>query len=143
MPQPSSDIYREFILDLYRNPLNNSAMDRPAAKATLSNPLCGDTVTVYFQIGKNGKITKATFQGIGCAISSAASSIATEMVKGKTATQVLAIKDDEIIARLQIPISPARAKCALLCLNAMREALKAGQASGQASARKSKARVRA
>ncbi len=120
---PSSDLYRQYIIDLYRNPLNNYEMKGATAKAAGSNPLCGDAITVFVRERK-GIIGEISFQGTGCAISQAAASLATEMAKGKAKKEILAITDEDMIKELGIEVSYARRKCALLALETMRKALK-------------------
>ena len=122
MAVESRQIYCQYIVDLCNHPLNFYEMKKPDAKAEGSNPLCGDRITVFVKI-KNKKIKEISFQGAGCAISKAAASIATEMAKGKTASAVKKISDAQIIRALGIPISPARMKCALLGMSAVRAAL--------------------
>ena len=79
-------MYRQYIIDLYNHPLNFYEMKKPTGKATKSNPLCGDTITVFVR-EKKGKIEEISFKGIGCAISKAAASIATDLAKGKSAKE--------------------------------------------------------
>jgi nitrogen fixation NifU-like protein len=118
----SSDMYKENILDLYRHPLNKRELKSPTAKATKNNPLCGDAITIYLR-EKAGKIEEVSFQGTGCAISQAAASLATELVKGKTRKEALAITDEDMLGELGIEVSYARRACALLALNVVRKAL--------------------
>ncbi len=117
------DIYSENILDYYKNPRNKGKIKNPTNKAKEKNPLCGDEIQVDIKIEKN-KIKEIKFSGQGCAISQASISMLTEKIIGKTTKKVLSLKDDDIIKMLGIPISPARTKCAVLGLQAIKKALK-------------------
>ena len=80
------ELYQEVILDHGRRPRNFRKLDDGARKAEGYNPLCGDKVTIYATV-QNGVIQDAAFQGSGCAISTAAASVMTELVKGKSRAQ--------------------------------------------------------
>lgn len=117
-----SDIYRQYIIDLYKNPVNYGKLARCNRRAEASNPLCGDEITVYVREA-DGKIAGISFEGQGCAISRAASCVATELVKGKTVKEALAISDEQVISALGVAVSAARLKCALLGISTIRAAL--------------------
>ncbi|MBI2634483.1 SUF system NifU family Fe-S cluster assembly protein [Candidatus Peregrinibacteria bacterium] len=110
------DIYSEIILDYFKNPRNRGKLPRATIQAQEYNPLCGDKITIYLLLDKNGKIKKAAFNGEGCAISQASASMLTEKIIGKTIPQITKITNEEIIKMLHITISPARIKCAILGL---------------------------
>lgn len=114
-------MYRDYILDHYRNPRN--AGDLPDATHSYhdTNPLCGDEITMALRI-EDGRVADVRFDGKGCAISQASASMLTEDVKGKTLDEVRAIDKQAIFENLGIPISPARTKCALLGLKALKGA---------------------
>src|SRR5205823_3498740 len=86
-----------------------------------SNPLCGDELTMQLRIS-DGHVDDVRFSGKGCAISQASASILTEEVKGKSLDEVKRIDREHVLANLGIPISPARIKCALLGLKALKGA---------------------
>jgi len=77
------DLYQEVILDHYRRPRNFCPLPDANCKAEGFNPLCGDRLTLYVKV-KDGVIEDATFEGTGCAISTASASLMTESIKGKT-----------------------------------------------------------
>ena len=77
------DLYQQVILDHNRSPRNCYAMDCANRSADGHNPLCGDTVKVYLRI-EEGRIAEISFQGSGCAICTASTSLMTESVKGET-----------------------------------------------------------
>jgi len=85
-----TDLYQELILDHNRSPRNFRRLEPCDRKAEGHNPLCGDRVTVFVNL-RDGQVTEATFQGAGCAISTASASLMTESVKGKTAPEAQAL----------------------------------------------------
>ncbi|MEO9364947.1 MULTISPECIES: Fe-S cluster assembly sulfur transfer protein SufU [Candidatus Nitrosocaldus] len=112
----SADIYREIILDYYRNPRNYGRLERPDVVVRDSNPLCGDEVEMHIRF-EDGKIKDIRFNGKGCAISQASASMLTEMVMGKSLEEVKALGKQDILEALGLPnLGPARIKCALLSL---------------------------
>src|SRR5438876_4319710 len=121
-------MYREVILDHYKNPRGHGLIEDPDAHAEGQNPLCGDEVSIYVAFGEDGDtIDDVKFSGRGCAISQAATSMLTEMVKGRSATEVAALPRDELLDELGIPLTPVRLKCALLGLSTLRVALHRGK----------------
>ncbi len=121
-------LYREVILDHYRNPRGHGELDRPDAEAEGQNPLCGDEVTIYVRLAPDGEtIDEVKFSGRGCAISQAATSMLTELVTGRTATEVATLPKDELLEEIGIPLTPVRLKCALLGLSTLKLALHKGK----------------
>ena len=115
-------MYREYILDLYRNPLNKKELVDYDCRYRALNPTCGDEIDMMVKLdGKN--ICDIGHLGHGCAISQAAVSLLTEDVKGKTIDDIKLIDDTDMFEMLNIHISHTRFKCALLGLNALRTAL--------------------
>jgi len=120
----NSDFYREVILDHYKNPRSYGVLDDADARAEGQNPLCGDEVTVTVKFGADGEtIDQVGFEGRGCAISQAATSMLTELVQGKTATEVATLPKEELLAEIGIPLTPIRLKCAILGLGVLKVAL--------------------
>ena len=115
------DMYRDYILDHYKNPRNSGEL--PGATNTYqdANPLCGDEITMSLLIA-DGLVKDVRFKGRGCAISQASASILTEEIKGKTLDEVRAIDRQHVLENLGIPISPARIKCAMLGLKTLKGA---------------------
>jgi nitrogen fixation NifU-like protein len=109
-------LYREVILDHYKNPRNHGILDGANASAEGQNPLCGDEVTVSVRLGEGDVVEEVGFEGRGCAISQAATSMLTDLVKGKTAEEVAAMPKEELLDELGIPLTPVRLKCAILGL---------------------------
>jgi nitrogen fixation NifU-like protein len=116
------DFYRENILDHYRNPRNSGHLESPSATAEGVNPLCGDELSVELEI-EGDTVQDVRFNGRGCAISQAAASMISDVVKGKTVTEVRALGSEDVLEELGIPLSPIRLKCALLSVNVLRVAL--------------------
>ena len=118
------DMYREVILDHYKNPRGHGVMENADAEAEGQNPLCGDEVSIYVAFGEDGEtIADVGFEGRGCAISQAATSMLTELVKGRTATEVAALPKEELLEEIGIPLTPIRLKCAILGLGVLKVAL--------------------
>src|ERR1017187_6951193 len=116
------ELYRDFILDHYRNPRNAGILDHPDASFEDINPFCGDKIRVDLAI-RDGVVTDVRFKGRGCAISQASASLLTEEIKGKSLAEIDKIGKDEVLANMGINISPARMKCALLGLKVLKSAL--------------------
>jgi len=115
----SADLYREIILDHYRNPRNKGTLDPNDYTAEDVNPLCGDEIRIDLRVS-DGKVDEVRFSGRGCAVSQASASILTEMVEGKTLDEVKALTKDDLLEEIGIPVSPARLKCALLSLKVLK-----------------------
>ena len=121
-------LYREIILDHYKNPRGHGVMENPDASAEGQNPLCGDEVSIYVAFGSDGEtIDEVKFSGRGCAISQAATSMLTEMVKGRTASDVATMPKEQLLDELGIPLTPIRLKCAILGLSTLKLALHKGK----------------
>lgn len=118
------DLYRENILDHYKNPRNRGTIEGADATAEGMNPLCGDEVTMSVRFAEDGEtIEDVKFAGRGCAISQAATSMLTEMIKGRKASEIAALPKDELLDEVGIPLTPIRLKCALLGLGTLKVAL--------------------
>jgi nitrogen fixation protein NifU and related proteins len=118
------DLYREVILDHYKNPRGHGVIEGADAKAEGLNPLCGDEVTIYVQFEDDGEtIDEVKFSGRGCAISQASTSMLMEMAKGRTASEVAGLPKEDLLEEIGIPLTPIRLKCALLGLGVLKVAL--------------------
>ena len=117
-------LYREVILDHYKNPRGHGVLAGADAVAEGQNPLCGDEVTISVKFAGDGDtIEDVGFEGRGCAISQAATSMLTEMVKGRKASEVAALPKEELLDEIGIPLTPIRLKCAILGLGVLKVAL--------------------
>jgi nitrogen fixation NifU-like protein len=119
-------LYREVILDHYKNPRGHGALDSPDAEAEGQNPLCGDEVAISVAF-EGDTIEDVRFRGRGCAISQAATSMLMDMVKGRTASEVASMSREELLDEVGIPLTPVRLKCALLGLGVLKVALHKGR----------------
>lgn len=121
-------LYRDYILDHYKNPRNFGELEPHDREWHDHNPLCGDELGVHLVVDDGGTIADLRFHGQGCAISQASASIASEELIGKNVDEIPELSADWLIDLLGIEISPTRRKCALLSLKVMR-----GATSGDAS----------
>ncbi len=120
-----NDLYNDFILELYRNPVNKGILEHVDASYKDVNPFCGDVIEIFIKID-HGNIYDVGFLGEGCALSQAASSLLTEMVKGKEVEEVLKMGIDDLLQEmhlLQLKENPARIKCVALSLKVLKMAL--------------------
>ena len=136
-----SDLYQEVLLDHYRSPRNRRRLDGAARRAEGFNPLCGDRVTIYLDVDGE-RVRDASFEGSGCAISTAAASLMTESVRGKSRDEVEALfrrfhglvtgapdsdPSTEGLGKLAVFAGvrefPIRIKCAILAWHTLQAAL--------------------
>ena len=115
----TDSLYREAILDHYRNPRNRGTLDPVDFTYEDVNPLCGDEIRIDVRTDGE-RVTDVRFSGRGCAISQAAASILMEMVDGQPMDEVKAISREDLLEELGVPISPARMKCAMLGLKVLK-----------------------
>ncbi len=132
------ELYREVILEHYKNPRNQGRLDEPDIATRGHNPLCGDDVEISFDV-QDGVVTDIRFQGKGCSISQASASMLTEAVKGKTTAAArelistfktmmhgdsISVSELGDIEALQgVRKYPVRIKCALLAWTTLQEGL--------------------
>ncbi len=118
----TDSIYREIILDHYKNPRNKGTLDPHDYSAEDVNPLCGDEVRIDLRV-KDGVVSDVKFQGRGCAVSQASASILSDELIGKPIAEVAALTHHDMMEWLGVEIGPARLKCALLGLRGVKLAL--------------------
>ena len=139
------DLYREIILDHYKNPRNRGQLDAPAVNATGHNPLCGDEIEVFVLV-EDGRVADVRIGGQGCSISQSSASMMSAAIKGKTLDEVralvsrfkhmMSIEEDGPEPDSSVPLGdlealqgvvkfPVRIKCAVLAWNTLTEALAA------------------
>jgi nitrogen fixation NifU-like protein len=133
------EIYKEVILDHYKNPRNKREMPDAELTCSKNNPLCGDEITVYVH-AEDGKVLDVSFIGQGCSISQSSASMMTESVGGKTVEEVEALSTSvrgmlsgeiepdedafgELVALKGVVRYPIRVKCAVLAWDVLQEAL--------------------
>lgn len=122
------DIYREQILDHYKNPRNFGHLDKPDVVVEEGNVTCGDKIVIEIKVKSykskvKSVIGEIAFSGEGCAISQASASMLTEKVKGMTKVQILKLTSKDIINMLGTTLTPSRTKCALLSLEVLQKAV--------------------
>jgi nitrogen fixation NifU-like protein len=113
-----TDLYREEILDHYYHPRNAGKLDLADLVGHADNPLCGDEVTMYLKFDGE-KISDIKFQGSGCAISQASTSMLTEYLKGKSRQEIEKLDFDTVKLLLKVEVGPGRVNCALLPVQAL------------------------
>jgi len=110
-----SDMYRERILDHYKNPRNYGELEDADFSHLGENPMCGDEIRMDVKLDDDGEtIAAVSFEGDGCAISQASASILTEELRGKTLSELREMDRDDVMDMLGVEISPMRVKCAVL-----------------------------
>jgi nitrogen fixation NifU-like protein len=138
-----NELYQQVILDHNRNPRNFHALENPTHECHGVNPLCGDDITVYLDVDAEAQtIREVSFQGSGCAISKASTSLMTSFLKGKTLEEARVIfnefhkmvlgefdpeKQENHLGKLKLFFGireyPSRTKCASLAWHTMIGAL--------------------
>lgn len=113
-------MYREVILDHYKNPRNKGTLDPADFSFEDDNPLCGDRIRIDVRVGEDNKVKEVAFSGQGCAISQASASMLTEHIIGKSLDEVKQLSKDDILEMLGIELGPVRLKCALLSLKVLK-----------------------
>ena len=117
----AADVYKELILDYYRNPRNFGRLDRYDISSHDTNPLCGDEIDIQIKVGDGNKIEQIKFFGKGCAISQASASMLTELAKGKSLAWAKELAKEDVLRMLGNPdLGPSRIKCALLGMKVLK-----------------------
>ena len=115
-------MYSEKVMDHFSNPRNVGEIEDPSGVGTVGNAKCGDIMRMYLDIDDNGIIQDAKFKTFGCGAAVATSSMATELVKGRTVTQALAVTNKAVMEALD-GLPPAKVHCSLLAEEAIHAAL--------------------
>lgn len=114
------DLYREQIIDRYKNPKMRGTLDPHDYSYEDDNPLCGDRIRVDLRVDDGGMVTQAAYSGEGCAISQASADMLTESVVGKSLDQIKSLSKEDLLEMLGIQLGPVRLKCALLSLKVLK-----------------------
>jgi nitrogen fixation NifU-like protein len=120
----NEEIYKQHILDHYREPHNKGRLENYTHMQEGKNASCGDTLTLYLDVNENEVVQGVSFEGSGCAISQAAASMLTDRIKGKKIEELRLLTPGDVYTMLGITISPGRTKCALLAYATLVEAIK-------------------
>ena len=116
------DMYTEKVLDHFRNPRNMGKMENPDGVGTVGNPTCGDVMSIYIKV-KDDRIVDIKFQTFGCTAAIASSSIATELVKGKTLDEAMNLTRDDVAKELG-GLPAIKMHCSNLASDALKEAIR-------------------
>lgn len=115
-------MYSEKVMDHFNNPRNVGEMEEPSGVGTVGNAKCGDIMRIYLDIDENGVIKEAKFKTFGCGAAVATSSMATELVKGKTVEEALKVTNQAVMEALD-GLPPVKVHCSLLAEEAIHAAL--------------------
>lgn len=114
------ELFRETILEHYRNPRCRGTLDAPDVTYEDANPLCGDKIRMDFHL-RDGRIAAVRFSGTGCSISQASASMLCEHIEGRTLEEVKAISREDVLDMLGVTeLGPVRSKCAMLALKTLK-----------------------
>ena len=114
------DLYRELIIDRYKNPHYRGELDPKDISFEDENPLCGDHIRIDLRLTEEKRIANAAFSGHGCAISQASADLLMEYIQGKTVEEIKTLNRDDVLDLLGIELGPVRLKCALLSLKVLK-----------------------
>jgi len=114
------DLYREIIIDHYKNPSYRGHLDPHDISFEDDNPRCGDHIQIDLRVDQAGRVTDARFDGKGCAISQASADLLVESIQGKSLEEVKALTKQDVLDLLGIELGPVRLKCALLSLKVLK-----------------------
>jgi nitrogen fixation NifU-like protein len=116
------DLYRQYILDHFREPRNYGAIEDADIHAADTNPLCGDRIALDLKL-QDGRVKEVRFSGRGCAISQASASMLTEKIEGASLEELRSLTPQDVFDMLGVEIGPARQRCALLSLRVLHQGI--------------------
>jgi len=123
------NLYRDFILEHYREPHNRGVLEPSDLRFADSNPTCGDEMSMTLRLDDaKERVADVAFDGRGCAISQASASILTDELRGSTLDELRAMDPKDVLEGLGVPIGPARLKCALLSYKVLQGAITGAEA---------------
>ena len=114
------DLYREVIIEHYKNPSYRGRLDPHDIQFADNNPLCGDHIEITLRTDEHGNVADARFNGHGCAISQASADLLMESIIGKPVEEIKRLKKEDVLEMLGIDLGPVRLKCALLSLKVLK-----------------------
>lgn len=117
------DLYREIIIDHYKNPYHKGRLEKSDYSFEDENPLCGDHIQIELRVDKDQNVVDAKFDGQGCAISMSSADLLLDSIIGKNIEELKKLGKQDILDLLGIELSPVRLKCALLSLKVLKAAV--------------------
>ena len=114
-------MYSDKVMDHFSNPRNVGEMENPSAVGTVGNPKCGDIMKMFLKI-EDGVIKDVSFKTFGCGAAVATSSMATELIKGKTIEEALKLTNKAVTEALD-GLPPAKLHCSVLAEEAIKSAI--------------------
>lgn len=114
------DLYREQILDRFKNPRNRGTLEPADISYADENPLCGDHIRLDLRLDAEQRVTEVRFSGHGCAISQASADLLADEIRGQTLDNLRHFDKEHLLDLLGIELSPMRLKCALLSLKVLK-----------------------
>jgi nitrogen fixation protein NifU and related proteins len=114
------DLYREVIIDRYKNPQYRGKLEPNDISFEDDNPLCGDHIRIDIRLDENDRVNEVRYDGHGCAISQASADLLTESIIGKSLDEIKKLTKDDVLELLGIDLGPVRLKCALLSLKVLK-----------------------
>ena len=114
------DLYRELIIDHYKNPVYRGVLDPHDISFEDENPLCGDHIRIDLRVDKEGRVRDAAFDGHGCAISQASADLLLESIQGKSLDELKSLNKQDVLNLIGLELGPVRLKCALLSLKVLK-----------------------
>ena len=114
------DLYRELIIERYKNPQFHGQLDPCDIRFEDENPLCGDHLRIDVRVDDSGRVKEAAFSGHGCAISQASADLLLESIIGKKVDEVKELGKQDVLDLIGIELGPVRLKCALLSLKVLK-----------------------
>lgn len=116
------DIYRDELMDIYKDPSHKGQLDNPTTESTKENPLCGDVMSLQLRIADN-KIQDIKFDGAACAVSVISAELLAEELIGKSIEEAREMTKEDLLELLDLELTTSRVKCATLVLDALKGAL--------------------
>jgi nitrogen fixation protein NifU and related proteins len=114
------DLYRELIIEHYKNPAYRGVLEPHDIRFEDENPLCGDHIQIDLRVDESGVVSEAAFDGHGCAISQASADLLLESVIGKSLNDIKGLTKEDVLELLGLELGPVRMKCALLPLKVLK-----------------------